>query len=259
MGELITIDHVSCTYHSSDRETHVLHDVSFCVEEGEIVAIVGPGGCGKSTLLSLIAGLLIPETGTIRINGKPLEDSGKSIGYMLQKDQLSEWHNTLKNVTLGPELQHRLADNSYVQINELMNMYGLITFINSYPSDLSEGMRQRSALIRTLLLEPDILLLDEPFSSLDYQSRLDTADDIWEMLHRDKKTALLVTHDISEAISMADRVIVFTGCPGAVKNIFQIKFSVPDRIPSMRRNAPEFEEYSYQIWKLLGHEDFTNI
>lgn len=259
MGELITIDHVSCIYRNNEKETHVLRDVSFSAREGEIIAIVGPGGCGKSTLLSLIAGLLTPDNGTIRINGMALEDSGKSIGYMLQKDQLSDWHNTLKNVTLGPELQHRLADNSYVQINELMNTYGLITFINSYPNEISEGMRQRSALIRTLLLEPDILLLDEPFSSLEYQLRLDTADAIWEILQRDKKTAFLVTHDIAEAISMADRVIVFTACPGTVKKIFPINFSIADQTPSLRRNAPEFEEYSYQIWKSLSHEDFANI
>jgi NitT/TauT family transport system ATP-binding protein len=259
MGEILEIDHISYAYHSFEEETPVLHDVSFSVSEGEIVAIVGPGGCGKSTLLSLIAGLLIPKEGRVYISGKAIEDSGRSIGYMLQKDQLMDWRNTLKNVTLGPELQHRLSDNSYVQINELMNTYGLITFINSYSSELSEGMRGRAALIRTLLLEPDILLLDEPFSSLDYQTRHETADDIWGILRKDKKTALLITHDIAEAISMADRVIVFSERPGTIKQIFQINYSMKDRTPNNARNSPEFEEYSYQIWKALNHKDTSNI
>lgn len=259
MGEIIKIDHISYAYHGVGKETLVLHDVSFSVSEGEIVAIVGPVGCGKSTLLSLIAGLLVPTKGRVLINKAAATASDKSIGYMLQKDQLTDWHNTLKNVTLGPELQHELSDNSYVQINELMNTYGLITFINSYSDDLSEGMRKRAALIRTLLLEPDILLLDEPFSSLDYQTRLDTEEDIWEVLRKEKKTALLITHDIAEAISMADRVILFSENPGTIQQIFKIKFSMKDRTPNSVRNSPEFEDYSYQIRKALKHKDSGNI
>ena len=184
MGELLKIDHLSYTYHTLEGETPALIDVSFHVNEGEFVAIVGPSGCGKSTLLSLISGLLSPSCGSIYINGSDLKSSGKNIGYMLQKDQLLDWRNTLKNVTLGLEIQHKLSDNSYVQINELLNTYGLITFKNSFPSGLSGGMRQRAALIRTLLLEPDILLLDEPFSALDYQTRLEVADDIWGIIQR---------------------------------------------------------------------------
>ncbi|NLL74028.1 MAG: ATP-binding cassette domain-containing protein, partial [Clostridiales bacterium] len=162
MGELLRIDHISYTYHSLEGETLALMDVSFHVNDGEFLAVVGPSGCGKSTLLSLIAGLLTPSSGSIYINGKDIKSSGKNIGYMLQKDHLLEWRDTLRNVTLGMEIQHKLSDNSYVQINDLLNTYGLITFKNSYPSELSGGMRQRAALIRTLLLEPDILLLDEP-------------------------------------------------------------------------------------------------
>lgn len=253
MGELLSIDHINYTYHSFEGETHVLRDVSFCVTEGEIVVIVGPKGCGKSTLLSLIAGLLQPDSGAITINGKAIENSGKSIGYMLQKNQLTHWRNTMGNVTIGPEVQHRLSDNSYVQINERMNTYGLITFINTYPDELSDSIKQRSALIRALLMEPDILLLDEPFSALDDQTRSITTDDIWDLLRKEKKTALLITHDITEAISIADRVIVFTECPGTVKEIFPIQFSISDRTPSLCHSAPEFEEYAYQIWKSLGH------
>jgi NitT/TauT family transport system ATP-binding protein len=153
------------------------------------------------------------------------------------------------------EIQHRLIDDSYVQINELMNTYGLITFKNSYPSELSGGMRQRAALIRTLLLEPDILLLDEPFSALDYQTRLEVADDIWGIIRKEKKTAILITHDISEAISMADRVVVLSSRPGTVKKIFDIKLSISNRTPFEARSAPEFKDYFNQIWKELNRNE----
>lgn len=255
MGELLKIDHISYSYHSLDGETPALFDVSFNVMDGEFLGIVGPSGCGKSTLLSLIAGLLVPSSGSIYINGKDVKASGKNIGYMLQKDHLLDWRNTLKNVTLGLEIQHKLSDNSYVQINDLLNTYGLITFRNSYPSELSGGMRQRAALIRTLLLEPDILLLDEPFSALDYQTRLEVADDIWGIIRREKKTAILITHDISEAISMADRVIVLSNRPGTVKKTVDINFSIDKRTPFETRSAPEFKDYFNLIWKeLTRHE-----
>ncbi|MDD3172960.1 MAG: ABC transporter ATP-binding protein [Herbinix sp.] len=253
MGELLKIDHLSYTYHSLEGETPSLFDVSFHVDEGEFVAIVGPSGCGKSTLLSLIAGLLSPSSGFIYINGKDIKSSGKNIGYMLQKDHLLDWRNTLKNVTLGLEIQHKLSDNSYVQINDLLNTYGLITFKNSFPSELSGGMRQRAALIRTLLMEPDILLLDEPFSALDYQTRLDVADDIWGIIRNEKKTAILITHDIPEAISMADRVIILSPRPGTVNQILDIKLSIENRTPLAARGAPEFNEYFNLIWKELNH------
>lgn len=255
MGELLKIDRISYTFHSLDGETPALFDVSFRVMDGEFLAVVGPSGCGKSTLLSLIAGLLSPSSGFIYINGKDIKSSGKNIGYMLQKDHLLDWRNTLKNVTLGLEIQHKLTDNSYVQINELLNTYGLITFKDSFPSELSGGMRQRAALIRTLLLEPDILLLDEPFSALDYQTRLEVSDDIWGIIRKEKKTAILVTHDISEAISMADRVIVLSSRPGTVKNIFDIKLSIKNRTPFAARSAPEFKDYFNSIWKELNHNE----
>lgn len=255
MRELLKIDHISYSYHSLEGETPALLDVSFNVMDGEFLGIVGPSGCGKSTLLSLIAGLLTPSCGSIYINGKDIKSSGKNIGYMLQKDHLLDWRNTLKNVTLGLEIQHKLSDNSYVQINELMNTYGLITFKNSYPSELSGGMRQRAALIRTLLLEPDILLLDEPFSALDYQTRLEVADDIWGIIRKEKKTAILITHDISEAISMSDRVIVLSSRPGTVKSIFDIKLSIDNRTPFTARSTPEFKDYFNLIWKELNHNE----
>ena len=200
MGELLRIDHVSYNYHSLEGETPALTDVSLQVNDGEFLAIVGPSGCGKSTLLSLIAGLITPDTGDIYIDNKAIKSSGKNIGYMLQKDHLLEWRSTLRNLTLGLEIQHKLTESSYVLINDMLTTYGLITFKNARPSELSGGMRQRAALIRTLLLEPDILLLDEPFSALDYQTRIEVSDDIWGIIRKEKKTAILITHDISEAI-----------------------------------------------------------
>lgn len=251
MGELLNIEHLSYTYRSPEGETPILSDVSFQVMEGEFVAIVGPKGCGKSTLLSLVAGLLTPCGGFIYINGTDIKSSGKNIGYMLHKDQFLDWQKSLKTVSLGQEAQEKLSDSNYVQINEGISSYGLITFINTYPSGQSECIRQRAALIRSLLSEPDILLLDEPFSALDHEARLKTADEIWSMLRREKKTVLLVTEDISEAISFADRIIVLSPPPGNVKRCIDIWFAMEDPSPSAVRTAPEFDGYYKQIKNIL--------
>lgn len=251
MSELLKIDHLSCSYHSLEGETAALFDVSFDVKEGEFLAIVGPSGCGKSTLLSLIAGLIEPSSGAIYIDGRDVKSSGKNIGYMLQKDHLLDWRTTKRNLTLGLEIQHKLSDNSYIMINDMLSTYGLITFKDKKPSELSGGMRQRAALIRTLMLEPDILLLDEPFSALDYQTRLEVADDIWGIIRKEKKTAILITHDIAEAVSMAERVVVLSQRPGTVKNIIDVNLTVEDRTPFKARSAPEFSDYFNLIWKEL--------
>lgn len=255
MGELLKIDHVSYNYHNLEGETIALSDVSFHVNDGEFLAIVGPSGCGKSTLLSLIAGLLTPDTGGIYINNKDVKSSGKNIGYMLQKDHLLEWRSTMKNLTLGLEIQDKLTDSSYVTINSLLNTYGLLTFKDAKPSELSGGMRQRAALIRTLLLEPDILLLDEPFSALDYQTRIEVSDDIWSIIKKEKKTAILITHDISEAISMADRIIILSKRPGTIKRIIDVNLTVDEKSPFHARSAIEFKDYFNIIWKELTNNE----
>ncbi|WP_167957366.1 ABC transporter ATP-binding protein [Anaerosporobacter faecicola] len=261
MRELLKIDNLSYSYHTLAGETTALSDVTFSVSEGEFVAIVGPSGCGKSTLLSLIAGLISPSRGEIYINGNDARTSGKNIGYMLQKDHLLEWRSTLKNLTLGLEIQHKLTEESYVIINKMLDTYGLITFRDSKPSQLSGGMRQRAALIRTLLLEPDILLLDEPFSALDYQTRLEVSDDIWGIIRKEKKTAVLITHDIAEAVSMADRIIILTDRPATVKSIIDVNLTVEgERTPFAARSAVEFKDYFNLIWKELNqHEDITKL
>ena len=231
-----------------EGETLALSHLSFSLKQGDFVSIVGPSGCGKSTLLSIISGLIPPESGTVNL-------AGNHIGYMLQKDHLLEWRNVYRNIILGLEVQHSVTADTKEKAYGLLKQYGLEQFANAKPSELSGGMRQRVALIRTLILEPDLLLLDEPFSALDYQTRLAVGDDIGQIIHKEKRTAILVTHDLAEAISLGDRVIVLTERPGSVKTIVPIHFPEDKNTPLLRRNTPEFNEYFHAIWKELNvHE-----
>lgn len=242
---------ISYSYHSMEGETKALSDISFTVTTGEFLAVVGPSGCGKSTLLSLLSGLLEPEDGTILIDGVPIKESGASIGYMLQKDHLFEWRTIYGNVSLGLEIQKKLNADSRKKLSEMLTTYGLSGFESAHPSELSGGMRQRAALIRTLALKPDLLLLDEPFSALDYQTRLAVCDDISSILRQTGKTAILITHDLAEAISVADRIVVLSARPGRVKSILPIAFDKEYNSPIKRRNAPHFSEYFNQVWEEL--------
>lgn len=253
MKPLLELEHVSYSYHSLDGETRALEDISLTVEPGEFISIVGPSGCGKSTLLSLISGLIMPETGSIRINGTENNAGNTNIGYMLQKDHLFEWRTIYSNVTLGLEIQHQMTPERLKNVDHMLETYGLSNFTRQRPSELSGGMRQRAALIRTLALEPDLLLLDEPFSALDYQTRLEVCDDIGTIIKKEKKTAILVTHDLSEAISVGSRVVILSRRPGTIQKIVPISFSIPDCTPMQSRNAPEFQEYFNTIWKELNH------
>ncbi|ADH60449.1 ABC transporter related protein [Thermoanaerobacter mathranii subsp. mathranii str. A3] len=240
---MVSLKDVSFNYHTLEDETEALKNISFDVYEGEFVGIIGPSGCGKSTLLSIISGLLKPSYGSIEVNGK--------IGYMLQKDHLFEWRNIWQNVLLGLEIQKSLTEESKKYAEGLLIKYGLREFKNYYPNQLSGGMRQRAALIRTLALKPDILLLDEAFSALDYQTRLAISDEVYKILKYEQKTAVIVTHDISEAISMCDRIIVLSNRPAHVKKIYDIILTCEDRSPIGCRKAPEFREYFNSIWKEL--------
>ena len=251
MTAKLEVSGLSYSYHSMDGETQALSNISFTVDTGEFIAIVGPSGCGKSTLLSIFSGLLKPDEGEILIDGIPLPDSKVNIGYMLQKDHLFEWRSILSNAALGLEIQHKMDERHKNDLRELMNSYGLGNFENSRPSELSGGMRQRAALIRTLALEPDILLLDEPFSALDYQTRLSVCDDISTIIRGRHKTAILITHDLSEAVSVADRIIILSKRPGRIKGILPIPFSTPGLSPRERRNDPEFSGYFNEVWKIL--------
>ena len=251
MTAKLEVSGLSYSYHSMDGETQALSNISFTVDTGEFIAIVGPSGCGKSTLLSIFSGLLKPDEGEILIDGIPLPDSKVNIGYMLQKDHLFEWRSILSNAALGLEIQHKMDERHKNDLRELMNSYGLGNFENSRPSELSGGMRQRAALIRTLALEPDILLLDEPFSALDYQTRLSVCDDISTIIRGRHKTAILITHDLAEAVSVADRIIILSKRPGRIKGILPIPFSAPGLSPLERRNDPEFSGYFNEVWKIL--------
>ena len=252
MQTLLELKDVGLSYHTLDGEIPALSHINFTVAEGEFVALVGPSGCGKSTLLNLIAGLLRPEQGSITIQGHPLEESRVTIGYMLQKDHLFEWRTVYENVILGLEIQKKMTSERLNHVEQLLSDYGLSEFKQVRPSQLSGGMRQRAALIRTLALEPSLLLLDEPFSALDYQTRLNVSDDIGKIIRKEKKTALLVTHDISEAISMADRVIVLTKSPASIRCEIPIEFNMENRTPISSRSAPGFKNYFNRIWKELN-------
>jgi NitT/TauT family transport system ATP-binding protein len=251
MKPILEISNVNYSYHTLQGETKALNDINLSAMPGQFISVVGPSGCGKSTLLSLISGLIKPDTGSIKINGNNIEDSNTNIGYMLQKDNLFEWRTVYCNVLLGLEIQKKITKSTKKKINDMLESYGLESFKNSRPSQLSGGMRQRVALIRTLALEPDILLLDEPFSALDYQTRLEVCDDIGGILRREGKTAILVTHDLSEAISMGDIVVVLSKRPGEVKKIVPIDMEMENRTPLTSRSSPKFKDYFNSIWKEL--------
>lgn len=242
---------IDLRYFTLEGETEAVRGLSLEVWPGEFVGIVGQSGCGKSTLLSLIAGILKPTSGEVLIDGRAVDGPSPICGYMLQQDYLFEWRTILDNVLVGPEIQGLNIAKARDKAMKLLHGYGLGEFTAHYPHQLSGGMRQRAALARTLCTEPDILLLDEPFSALDFQTRLALSDEVGEILRREGKTVILVTHDISEAVSMADRVIVMSKRPGRVKAEHRIRFEATgDARPSAfeARNQPEFGDYFNQIW-----------
>ena len=252
MNEILKFDNVKYFYQTKDDEIFALDNISFNVLEEEFVSIVGPSGCGKTTILSLIAGLLKPSSGEVIFDGSNKIDR-KKIGYMFQRDMLFEWRSVWKNITLGLELQKGKLDEKLALAEELLKKYNLYNFKNKKPRSLSGGMRQRVALIRTLVLEPKLLLLDEPFSALDYQTRLTLCDDVYEIIKSEKKTAILVTHDISEAISMSDKIIVLTSRPARVKD--EIRLNLKGETPLRKREDSSFSGYFEKIWRELTNEE----
>ncbi|MBK5961519.1 spermidine/putrescine ABC transporter ATP-binding protein [Rhodoplanes elegans] len=250
----IEFRNVGLRYFTPKGETQALHDISFTVAQGEFVSIVGQSGCGKSTLLSLLAGLIRPTEGEVLIDGVPVAGPSPQVGFMLQQDSLFEWRTIAENCVLGPEIRRHDMFEARVRAERLLKRYGLGDFLDSKPSELSGGMRQRAALARTMCLRPDILLLDEPFSALDFQTRLSIADEIGGIIRTEDKTAILVTHDIPEAIAMADRVIVLSRRPGRIKSIHPIAFPshAGGRPGSFAaRDAAEFPSYFNTVWEEL--------
>lgn len=242
MNDILKIENLKKIYHTKNGETLAVEDFSLNVKEGEFIAIVGPSGCGKSTILSILCGLEEKSCGNIFLR----EDV--KLGYMLQQDSLFEWRNILSNCLLGLEINKNLNAYTKNYVIKLLNNYGLKDFIYSYPDNLSGGMRQRVALIRTLATNPTLLLLDEPFSALDYQSRLAISDDIYNILKKEKKTMIMVTHDIAEAISMCDKVIVLSNRPAVIKSIYNIDLENKST-PINNRRDKKFSYYYDKIWK----------
>jgi NitT/TauT family transport system ATP-binding protein len=253
--ERICAEGISHTYLTRAGETLALNDLNLTVADGEFCGIVGPSGCGKSTLLAIICGLLAPTEGCVLIDGVRIRGPSRRTGILLQKDHLFEWRTVLQNAELGLEIQGTGTVQARRRAHDLLQAYGLAGFESSYPYQLSGGMRQRVALVRTLATDPDILLLDEPFSALDYQTKLILERDVHAIIRRNGKTALLITHDIEEAVSMCDRVIVLGARPGKVKKVYGIALTGgAERTPISSRDAPEFRGYCKRIWEDLEVE-----
>lgn len=252
MHKGLELKNISKIYQDDNGETLAIKDFSYKFENGEFVTLLGPSGCGKSTLLSIIAGLEQPSSGTVLLNDIDITNKRSNIGYMLQKDYLLEWRTILKNVLLGLEIKKDLTFENSEYAKKLLVTYGLEDFIDKYPSQLSGGMKQRVALIRTLATKPEILLLDEAFSALDYQTRLDVSTDVYKIIKSENKSTIMVTHDIPEAISMSDKIIVLSHRPTTIKNIHEIKFDIENRNPLNCRDHPDFRKYFDTIWKELN-------
>lgn len=245
MQKLLEINNISKTFNTLNGEINAIKSISFDVNNEDFIAIVGSSGCGKSTLLNIISGLLEKTNGTIKFyKENPI------IGYMLQEDALLPYLNILDNATLGLSLKKIKTKENIEYTKKLLETYGLKDFIHKYPKELSGGMKQRVALIRTLAIKPDILLLDEPFSALDYQSRLSVSEDVYNIIKKEKKTVIMITHDIAEAISLSDKIIVLSKRPSIVKKIYDIKMENKST-PINNRTCKEFSDYYDKIWRDL--------
>lgn len=255
----VELSGVEMKYVNKAGEILALTEIDFTVAAEEFVAILGPSGCGKSTILSLIAGMLSPNRGRIAIGGLPVSGTSPTVGYMMQHDHLLEWRTIRDNALLGLEVRGLVDRKRRQNAETMLERYGLGAFMNRYPSELSGGMRQRAALARTLLLEPEVLLLDEPFSALDYQTRLLLEEEMATILKQEHKTVILVTHDIAEAIAMADRILVLSARPGRVNAEYRIELSGKNGSPFAARQAPEFREYFKAIWNILEENNESHF
>ena len=240
----------SVVFQYDSEDFNIIDGLSFHLEKGEFVSVIGPSGCGKSTIFRLTNQLLPRRSGEILVDGKSIDGRRGYCGYMPQRDLLFPWRTVNENLRLPMEIRGGISRAEMdKRAAETLEHVGLAGWGDKRPEELSGGMRQRAALIRTLALNPDILLLDEPFSALDYQTRLEVSDDIGKIIKEQKKTAILVTHDISEAISMGDSVVILSHRPAHIKKVVNINLSIPDRTPFTSRQAPEFAGYFNEIWE----------
>lgn len=252
MCKSLMLKNISKVYQDDNGETVAIKDFSYTFEKGHFTSIVGPSGCGKTTLLSIICGLEKASSGTIYMDNSILTTKNHNIGYMLQRDYLLDWRTIYKNVLLGLEIRKTLNKGSEEYANFLLEKYGLAEFKNKYPSQLSGGMRQRVALIRTLAIKPDVLLLDEAFSALDYQTRLSVTEDVYRIIKAENKVTIMVTHDIPESISMSDEVIILSKRPSTIKKVYEVDFEMENRTPLTCRDNPKFSQYFEKVWKELN-------
>lgn len=253
---ILSVKNLYFDYQSKEGITKAISNLNFSIAKGEFVGIVGPSGCGKTTLLNLFANIISPTSGEILLYGKPISVEKEKIALMPQRDQLFEWRTIEKNVMLGLEINKKLntKQNRLLGVS-LLEKYGLDGFTKKHPSQLSGGMRQRAALIRTLVTQPDLLLLDEPFSALDFQTRLNVCNDVYAIIKQEKKTAILVSHDINESISLCDKIIILSKRPGQLKAIVSIEID-KSLTPLQRRETELFPRYFEKIWRII--EDKSN-
>lgn len=248
MEEIIKVTDLCKNFYSKEGELQVLQNINFSLQQGEILSLLGPSGSGKSTILNILTKLLKPTSGDVVING--------TIGYMFQRDHLLEWRSIMDNITIGLEIQKNKNPKAIKRVENLLKTYDLWDFRNMYPNELSGGMRQRVALIRTLSVDPDVLLLDEPFSALDYQTRLLVSDDVYRIIKNENKSAILVTHDIAEAIAMGDKVAVLSKRPSTIKSGYDINLGLGEsRTPFECRKVPKFQTYFDLLWKELDNNE----
>jgi len=242
INKLLEVNNLSKIYYSIKDETKALENISFDLYSGDFIGIIGPSGCGKSSILNIISGLDKEYIGDIKIK------ENIKIGYMLQEDALFTWLTIYENAILGLKIEKKLNNESKSYVNKLLNKYGLSSFKNKYPNELSGGMKQRLALIRTLATNPDILLLDEPYSALDYQTRLQVGNDVYKIIKEENKSVIIVSHDIEECISMCNKIIVLSKRPAVIKNIHSIELD-NNVNPIDKRKLKNFSSYYNLIWK----------
>ncbi len=250
MNNILKIDNLSKVYYSLKGEIKAIDNFSLDIDNGEYISIIGSSGCGKSTILNILSSLDKDYEGNIIFNNNDIK-----VGYMLQDDSLFDWLTVYENAIIGLKIKHLLTSNNIKYVKDLLIKYGLKDFMNKYPKSLSGGMRQRVALIRTLAIKPDILLLDEPFSALDYQTRLKVSDDVYKIIKEENKTVIMVTHDIAEAISLSDKVIILSDRPSTIKKVLNINLANKST-PINNRKCPEFNYYYESIWKEINRNEY---
>ncbi|AXI09827.1 spermidine/putrescine ABC transporter ATP-binding protein [Oceanobacillus zhaokaii] len=251
----LTLEHVSHHYFSKNGFTKALDNISFSVKEGEFISLLGPSGCGKSTILSIIAGIMKQTAGDVFLQHKSISNNDLSIGYMLQQDYLFPWKTIIDNILLGPKIQNQHTEETRSRALELLEVVGLANVAEKYPSALSGGMRQRVALVRTLINDPKLLLLDEPFSALDYQTKLKLENLVAKLFKTYHKTAILVTHDIGEAIAMSDRVFIMNANPGSIARVFEVPIELRNETPILVRKHQKYQLLFDKIWEELDKKE----